>query len=120
MKRTGPTNIHLRLTISYLRKKSRENKTRIWKRVAEMLSAPTRQRIVVNVSRINRHTTEGDIVVVPGKVLGAGTIDHKVIVGAWKFSKSAKEKIEKAGGKALTLVELVNMYPKGSNIKILA
>ena len=120
VKRTGPTNIHLRLTISYLKKKSRENRARIWRRVAELLSAPTRQRIVVNVSRINRYTKEGDVVVVPGKVLGAGSIDHKVIVGAWSFSKSAKEKIEKAGGKAITLIELVNMHPKGSNVKIIA
>jgi len=120
MKRTGPTNIHLRLTISYLRKKGRENGARIWRRVAELLSAPTRQRIVVNVSRINRYTNEGDVVVVPGKVLGAGSIDHKVVVGAWKFSKLAKEKIERAGGRAVTLIELVNMYPKGNNIKIIA
>ncbi len=33
------------------------------------------------------------------KVLGNGTIDKKVTVKAHKFSKSAKEAIEKAGGK---------------------
>lgn len=120
MKRTGPTNIYLRLTISYLKKKSRENGARIWKRVAELLSAPTRQRVIVNLSRINRYTNEGDVVVVPGKVLGVGFINHKVIIGAWSFSKSAKEKIEKAGGRAVTLIELANMYPKGSNVKIIA
>jgi len=120
LRRTGPTNIHLRLTISYLRRKSRENGARIWRRVAELLSAPTRQRVEVNVSRINRYTSPGDVVVVPGKVLGAGAMDHPVVVGAWKFSKSAKEKIERAGGKAVSIIELVDHYPDGSNVKIIA
>ena len=34
------------------------------------------------------------------KVLGGGELTKKVVVKAAKFSKSAAEKIEKAGGKA--------------------
>lgn len=36
------------------------------------------------------------------KVLGSGNITKKLVVKANSFSKHAKEKIEKAGGKALT------------------
>jgi len=35
------------------------------------------------------------------KVLGSGKITHKIEIKAESFSKSAKEKIEKAGGKVL-------------------
>ena len=36
----------------------------------------------------------------PVKILGNGQIDHALVVKAAKFSKSAKEKIEAAGGRA--------------------
>jgi len=105
--------------IRFLRKKSRENNASIWRRVAEMLSKSKRRRIVVNVSRISRYTRENDEIVVPGKVLGAGLIDHPVKVAAFAFSDSARSKIEKAKGKCLTIPELVEMNPKGSNVKII-
>lgn len=119
MKKTGPTNIHLRLLISYLRKKSKENGAKIWRKVAEYLEKPTRNRVEVNVWKINKYTVDGDIVVVPGKVLGHGFLDHKVIVAAWSFSQKGKEKILKAGGGILTIDKLVETNPKGSNVKIL-
>ncbi len=119
MKRTGPTNYVLRRTIRFLKKISKENKVKIWKDIAERLERPSRQRIVVNVSRINRYTKEGDVVVVPGKVLGAGNINHKVTVAAIGFSKTAYEKIVSVGGKCMHILELALQNPKGSNIKII-
>ncbi|HDJ89663.1 MAG TPA: 50S ribosomal protein L18e [Thermoprotei archaeon] len=119
MKRTGPTNIHLRLLISFLRRKSRENGAKIWRTVAEYLEKPTRKRVEVNIWKINKYTIEGDTVVIPGKVLGYGSLNHKVTVAAWKFSKKGREKILKAGGKILTIDQLIEINPKGSNVKIL-
>ncbi len=119
MKKTGPTNYVLRKTIRLLRKISKENNAKIWKSIAEMLEKPSRQRIVVNVSRINRHTKDGDVVVVPGKVLGAGNINHKVVVAAIGFSRTAYEKIVSAGGKCLHILDLAYQNPKGSNVKII-
>lgn len=119
MKRTGPTNIHLRRLIHWLRKKSREHGAPIWRRVAELLERPTRIRVEVNVGKINRYTREGDVVVVPGKVLGCGTLDHSVTVAAWAFSKRAREKVE-AVGRAITIEQLVEENPRGSNVKIMA
>ena len=40
-------------------------------------------------------------------------------VAAWKFSKTAREKIEKAGGKCYSIRELVEKNPKGSNVRII-
>jgi large subunit ribosomal protein L15 len=39
----------------------------------------------------------------PLKILGEGELKSKVMVSAHKFSKTAVEKIEKGGGKAITL-----------------
>jgi ribosomal protein L15 len=39
------------------------------------------------------------------KILGKGEIKDKFIVKAKSFSKQAKEKIEKAGGKAIFIIE---------------
>jgi len=119
MRRTGPTNVHLRRMIHYLRKKSREHRASIWRRVAELLEKPTRQKVEVNLSKINRFTEAGDVVVVPGKVLGSGVLDHKVVVAAFDFSSGAYRKIVEAGGEVLTIPELVDKNPKGSGVKIL-
>jgi large subunit ribosomal protein L18e len=73
----------------------------------------------VNISRINRHTKAGDTVVVPGKVLGAGNLDHPVTVAAFKFSKQAKEKILKTGGACVTIEELIERNPKGSLVRVI-
>lgn len=119
MKRTGPTDVHLRRLIHLLRKKAREHRAPIWRRVAELLERPTRIRPEVNVSKINRYTREGDAVVVPGKVLGSGVLDHVVTVAAYAFSRRAREKIEAVGGRVLTIPQLIEENPRGSRVKIL-
>ena len=58
MKKTGPTNLELRNLIEELRKKSREHEVNLWKRVAEDLEKPTRQRRIVNLYKINKYTSE--------------------------------------------------------------
>ena len=118
-KRTGPTNIVLRRTIRVLRKYARQHRAPIWRYVAELLERPRRLRIVVNVSKINRYTDKGDVVVVPGKVLGAGSIDHPVTVAAVGFSKQAVEKIRAAGGRVLHILQLLEENPRGSRVKII-
>lgn len=120
MKRTGPTNIVLRKTIRMLRKYANMYKAPIWADIAERLEVPRRKRIVVNVSRINRYTKPGDVVVVPGKVLGAGRIDHPVTVAAIAFSETAIRKIKEAGGRVLHILQLVEENHRGSNVKIIA
>jgi len=69
----------------------------------------------VNIDQIARLNMEGEITAQtlaehgyvrankPLKVLGRGTIDRPMVIKAARFSKSAMEKIEKAGGKAVTV-----------------
>lgn len=113
------TNVQLLALVRFLKKKSRENDAKIWAYVAELLSRPRKLRAQVNLSRINRYTKEGDIVVVPGKVLGDGYLDHKVTIAAFAFSENAKKKIMEAGGRLMNIDELVNENPKGSGVKII-
>ena len=119
-KPTGPTDPNVRKLSITLRKKSNEHSARIWKDISERLMKRRRARPQVNVSKINRYTQEGDTVIVPGKVLGAGELKHPVTIAALSFSETAKEKIEAAKGKALTIEELVEQNPKGSGVKIIA
>ncbi len=119
MKRTGPTNIVLRKLIDELEKASKRYNSGAWARVAELLSKPTRRRPEVNLSKINRYAREGEMVVVPGKVLGAGTLEKKVTIAAYSFSKSALEKIKASGSRAITLEQAVRENPRGSNVRII-
>lgn len=119
MKRTGPTNIHLKNLIARLKKISYTEKAAIWKRIANELEKPTRKRRVVNLSKINRYSREDETVIVPGKVLGAGSLNHKLTIAAYSFSDSAKENITKSNGKALTIQELINQNPKGKKVRII-
>ncbi len=119
MKKVKATNPELIKLIRFLRKQSRENKANIWREIAERLAKPRRKRIAVNLSRLNRHTQKNEMVVVPGKVLGAGEINHPVIVAAFAFSEKAKEKIKAAKGKCLSFIDLIKKNPKGSNVKII-
>ena len=118
-KRTGPSNPILQNIIQELKKKSREQSINLWKRVATDLEKPTRQRRIVNLSSISRYTKENEIIVVPGKVLGAGSLEHKLTISAFQFSDGAKEKIEKAGAKIVPLLELSNENPSGKGIRII-
>jgi large subunit ribosomal protein L15 len=47
------------------------------------------------------------------KILGSGDLVSAITIHAHKFSKSAVEKIEKAGGKAVLLGGVVSDAPKG-------
>jgi len=91
----------------------------IWRDVAERLWKPRRQRVEVNLSTINRYTENGDVVVVPGKVLGSGELDHPVTVAAWKFSRRALKEIRKKG-EAITIDDLLERNPEGKGVKIIA
>ncbi len=73
----------------------------------------------MNISKIARHTGEGSVIAVPGKILSAGKLSHKVTVAAFKFSDQAKEKIEKAGGRCMSLDALAEENPRGTKVILL-
>ncbi len=119
-KRTGPTNPVLRKLIRDVRKLGKRKNVRVWLAVAEHLESPRRQRVEVNLSQINRYTVDGETVIVPGKVLAAGALTHPVTVAAFKFSKTAIKKIQSAGGRAITIKQLLEENPSGSGVRLMA
>lgn len=112
--RRGSTNPILKGLLADLR----ASETPLWKDVAKRLSRPSRIRPSVNLSRLGRYANEGETIVVPGKLLGSGLIDKKLTVGAFSFSEKAKEKVEAAGGKCISIKELMSKNPKGSKVRL--
>jgi len=119
MRQTKSTNPEILKLINLLKKQSREKNVGIWLDVAEKLSKPSRQRIAVNLSKINRYTETSEIIVVPGKILASGELDHAVTVAAFDASDKAKQKLAAAKAKYLSIAELMAENPQGSNVKII-
>jgi large subunit ribosomal protein L18e len=119
MRKTQTTNPQLVELINLLKTKSRENQANIWLDVAELLSKPRSQSVALNLSGINRNTKKNDTIVVPGKILSYGSLDHAVTVAAFSASEGAKAKLAAAKAKFISIQDLVEKNPKGSNIKII-
>lgn len=105
--------------IEELKKASKENKAGIWESIARELSRSRRNRKEVNIRRLNQHTSDNETAIVPGKLLGDGNLDHKITVAAFRLTEGAKEKVEKSGGKIISIQDLIKKNPKGSKIKII-
>jgi large subunit ribosomal protein L18e len=99
-----------------LERKGRKEKLAIWRDTARYLAAPHSTETEVNVGHLAR-LGDGPLVV-PGKVLGTGPIDKKLVIGAFSFSSAARRKIEAAGGEALSIAEFVERYPEGSGVTL--
>ncbi len=91
----------------------------MWTKVAYELSRPRRNRVQVNLSKIDSYTSNDSTVLVPGKVLGAGALTKKVTVAAFSFSDNAKTLISAAGGTAITIANLQKSNPDGKGVMIL-
>ena len=118
MRETKTTNPELIQLINLLKKESREKQAAIWLDVAEHLAKPRRQRVAVNLSKINRHTKKPDVVIVPGKILASGNIDHAVTVAAFNVSEKAKAKLDAVKAKYVTIQSLWRKTPKAQTSKL--
>jgi len=107
------TNPELVKTIIEAKKKKN------WLEVAATLSSPRAKRINMNLNKINDEAKEGEIVVIAGKVLSQGELNKKIKVVALGFSEMAKEKISKAKGEALTILEEIKKNPEAKNVRFL-
>ncbi len=115
-KKTNPVLVSL---IHELKKQANLNDAPIWKDIALRLEKPSRNWPVVNLDRISKYTDEKETALIPGKVLSDGVLTKKISIAAWSFSKKAQEKIKKAGGRYMTIEELMKNNPDGKNIRIL-
>ena len=91
----------------------------IWKDLAKRFEKPRRNWAEVNLSRLNRVTKKGDVIVVPGKILGNGLIEHPIEAYVFSISESAKSAIEKAKGKVGIIEDLMKKNPKATGVRII-
>jgi len=89
------------------RKRYNKEKAGIWKTISDILEKRSRCKISVNISRISRYLDNDKIAVVPGKVLGSGTLDKPIKVAALSFTDQAEKKIREKGGKCFNLKEII-------------
>jgi large subunit ribosomal protein L18e len=112
---TGPQDINVRRLI----RKLENTKIKIWRVIAETLKKARRKRVGTNIGKINRVTEDGDVIVVPGKVLGTGYLDRKITIGALAWSERAEKIVNDAGSKLMNLEQMMEEYPNGSNVRII-
>ena len=94
-------------------------KNKAWIRVAEILSGPRKNRANLNLEEIDKNVEEGEIAVIPGKVLSQGSVNKKIKIIALNFSSKAKEKLLKSKCEISSIVEEIKKNPEGKGIKIL-
>lgn len=111
MPNRGTTNPNLEKLIIELKKMKKP----FYTKVAEELERPMRQRAEVNLWKINKNTSDGETIIVPGKILCEGELDHKVTVSAFGASKNTAKK----NLKVITIKELMKKNPEGTGVKIL-
>ncbi len=106
-------------TIWSLRNAFKKNKAPIWRALQEELSGPRANWREINIGRLAEITKADEVVIVPGKVLGTGSLGHKVTVCAFSISQSAARKITESGGKVVTFDDLIDKHPDGKGVRII-
>ncbi|MGC8699563.1 MAG: uL15 family ribosomal protein [Candidatus Micrarchaeia archaeon] len=66
---------------------------------------PRRERIAVNLRKLDKIAKDGEHLIVPGKVLGVGNVSKKFSISAIEYSGSAIEKLKKSGCNVISLDE---------------
>jgi large subunit ribosomal protein L18e len=119
MVKNTKTNVGLITLIGDLKAQTRSNGAPLWRDVALRLEKSRSNWAEPNLSRLSRHAADEDVILVPGKLLGSGDVEGKHTVAAYSFSTSARAKIEAAGGKVVSIRDLMNKNPEGKGVYIL-
>lgn len=94
-------------------------KNKNWIKIAQIISGPTRQYASINLKEIDKNSSEGDTIVIPGKVLGSGVLNKKVKICALRFSSSALDKMKSSKSEAVILIEEIKKNPNAQGIKVM-
>jgi large subunit ribosomal protein L18e len=105
-------------TIWTLRSAFKKSRAPIWRALQEELKGPRANRREINITRLAQITKPDEVVVIPGKVLGTGSLGHKLTVCAFSMSEGAAKKIIESGGKVVTFDDLIKSYTDGKGVRI--
>jgi large subunit ribosomal protein L18e len=112
-------NTMLDSTVWTLRAAFKKSKSPIWRALEQELAGPRANRREINVGKMAELSKTGEVLVVPGKVLGTGNLGHKLTVCAYSISEGAAKKIVSAGGRVIGFEELVKKHPDGKGVRII-
>ena len=90
-----------------------------WLKVAQVLSGSRRKRPSVNLDKINKEAKDGEIIVVPGKVLSEGEVNKKIKIAALNFSENAREKLLKEKIDIMSIHEEIKKNPEAKGVKVI-
>jgi large subunit ribosomal protein L18e len=113
---TKPIVLHMARDLKHA---STKNDAPIWSKMAELALKPSSVCRSINVKKINAFTKDGDVIFHPGKILGMGTISHKITAASFSISNVAAKKITEAGGKIISYKEIIEKFPTGKGVRIL-
>lgn len=94
-------------------------KSKNWNRVAQLVSGSRRKYVNVNLGRIEKESKDGEILIIPGKVLGNGDLTKKVKICALYFSDSALNKIKQSKNEPVKIVDEIRKNPEAKGVRIL-
>ncbi len=110
----GPESIVKQRLLNQLRKAKKP----VWKRVREILLQPKRREVEVNLRKLGKVTKKDDVVVVPGKILAVGSLDHPITLAYVDASKAALKGLEASKSKVMPLQKFLENDAEQKNIKI--
>lgn len=106
-------------TLTLLRRAAKKSGRKLWTDVLERLESYKSQMPYINISKVSTLTQEGDVILVPGKVLGGGLLDHRIHIGAFAFSGAAVQEIKRAEGEPLSIQTFLEKYLNHKGLIIL-
>ena len=113
------TNQVVILMVKTLRSASKKNNAPIWEKLAELALKPTRAKRTLNLGQIDKFASDNDVIIIPGKVLGTGSLSHKITLCSFSISSIGAKKIVESGGKILDISQVIKNHPTGKGVKII-
>ena len=98
---------------------SKKNDAPIWLKLAKTALKSNSNQKTINLKKSDENSSEGNAVIILGKVLGTGKISHKISLSSFSISNSAASKIKESGGEVLKFSEMIEKYPTGTGVKII-
>lgn len=105
--------------VKTLRGASKKNNAPIWGKLAELALKPTRAKRTINLGQLDKFVADNDVVIVPGKLLGTGSLSHKITICSFSISTTGAKKITESGGKILDIAQIIKNHPTGKGVKII-
>ena len=117
IRKTQTTNQTLFNTIRNCTKVANKTGFGAYRAIAAKLAAPASQRAQVNLSKIEKNAQKGDVIIIPGKLLGTGTLSKQVTLVAFSASQSALDKLKESKSEYMTIDEYISKKPQ-SKVRI--